>query len=184
ATKKVLQDGSGWRVDTSEAIPIFNTAWIPFVGEEQKQIVCCSLWAIRSETNRRVHDKVVKSGKEITNFISRYLYELDCVEEKKITVQGDKVIWNPPPTDFIKVNFDTAFVMERCRLGTGQVARNSKGVVIASKTCTTMWDRLSPGKPLHALRRLKWEGRRLLPDRSAPESAKTTFSDDWLREPD
>ncbi|MBA0682097.1 hypothetical protein Goari_023843, partial [Gossypium aridum] len=172
--------------------------------------------AIRSERNRRVHDKVVKSGKEITNFISRYLYELDCLEEKKITVQGDKVIWNPPPTDFIKVNFDTAFVMERCRLGTGQVAQDSKGVVIASKTCTTMWDRLSPGKPLHALRRLKCEalsarfqsiifvhvkrsgnaladalatecvkkGEGFYLIGSAPESAATTFSNDWLREPD
>ncbi|MFQ6629068.1 hypothetical protein Gotur_007287 [Gossypium turneri] len=157
----------------------------------QRRIVCCSLWAIRSERNRRVHDKVVKSGKEITHFISRYLYKLDCLEEKKITVQGDKVIWNPPPTDFIKVNFDTAFIMERCRLVTLTNQKLAHTFVISEalsarfQSIIFVYDKRSGNALADALATecvKKGEGFYLIG--SAPKSAAITFSGDWLREPD
>lgn len=74
---------------------------------------------------------------------------------------------------FIKVNFDTAFVMEQCRSGTGLVARNCEGVVIASKA--VVHDNVGSAFAGEALTCLIG---------SVPDSTATTLSDDWLREPD
>ncbi|MBA0577075.1 hypothetical protein Golob_024426 [Gossypium lobatum] len=48
-------------------------------SESQCRMFCCSLWAIWGDRNNRVHNKVSKSGKEISRFVSGYIQELDGI---------------------------------------------------------------------------------------------------------
>ena len=43
-------------------------------------------------------------------------------------------IWKPPPTEWVKANFDGAFFQERAEAGLGTIIHNDRGLVMAALT--------------------------------------------------
>ncbi|MBA0756448.1 hypothetical protein Gogos_020650 [Gossypium gossypioides] len=80
--------------------------------------------------NARVHKKVSKSGKEIVNFVHSYILELNEIETKRPKVFPVVSKWKHPPDQFVKINFDAAYVERSSQSALGIVARNSEGKVL------------------------------------------------------
>ncbi|MBA0783951.1 hypothetical protein Gotri_001585, partial [Gossypium trilobum] len=77
---------------------------------------------LQGERNKRVHEKANRSGKEIANFIKRYIFELNGIEEKVPNIL----------TGFVKINFDAVYDGNLCQSAMGIVARDSEGNVLLS----------------------------------------------------
>ncbi|MBA0550910.1 hypothetical protein Golob_021819, partial [Gossypium lobatum] len=112
--------------------------WLTWVFEQNtptsRRVFCCALWAIWGERNKRVHERINRSGKEIAGFIRRYISELNGIEERvpKVTKGGRK--WKHPPGQFVKVNFDAAFDENAKQSAVGIMARDSEGNALLSLT--------------------------------------------------
>ncbi|KAA3488218.1 reverse transcriptase [Gossypium australe] len=84
------------------------------------------------ERNKRVHEKISRSGKEITNFIKSYILELKGIEEKLPKDLTEVKRWQHPPDQTVKINFDAAYDGKICQAAVGIVARNREGSVLLS----------------------------------------------------
>ncbi|MBA0667875.1 hypothetical protein Goklo_000890, partial [Gossypium klotzschianum] len=100
----------------------------------QRRFFGCALWAIWSDKNKRVHERQINSGREISNNIFKYLKELDESELKVPTRSSEIVEWVPPSRALIKINFDRAFDRHRSRSSSRVVARNIVGEVLVART--------------------------------------------------
>lgn len=69
-------------------------------------------------------------------FITSYLQELDGLDEKTSVVLKIETRWVPPTIKMVKLNFDATYVVEDSRSGSGIVAKNERGIVLASTTLT------------------------------------------------
>ncbi|MBA0632113.1 hypothetical protein Godav_000916, partial [Gossypium davidsonii] len=112
--------------------------WLTWVFNEislfQRRFFGCALWAIWSDKNKRVHERQINSGREISNNIFKYLKELDESELKVPTRSSEIVEWVPPSRALIKINFDRAFDRHRSRSSSRVVARNIVGEVLVART--------------------------------------------------
>lgn len=59
--------------------------------------------------------------KEISDFVSHFLLELDAIEEQKLTRAIWLGRWELPQDDWVKINFDAAFSKNSSRSGSGVV---------------------------------------------------------------
>ncbi|KAH1108583.1 hypothetical protein J1N35_012351 [Gossypium stocksii] len=84
--------------------------------------------------NQLVHEKKSSSNKDISDWILRYKGELDDLVTMVRTRSGEQKSWKPPVESYIKINFDGAFDLQQNRSGSGVVARNSLGEILASKS--------------------------------------------------
>ncbi|MBA0865196.1 hypothetical protein Goshw_009947 [Gossypium schwendimanii] len=91
-------------------------------------------WAIWKDRNRRVHDRKIITGKDTSNFVSKYMEELKGLEENICTKRREDVSWKAPPSSVIKINFDSAFDGRRFRSVSGMVARDARGTVLFTRT--------------------------------------------------
>ncbi|MBA0582470.1 hypothetical protein Gorai_024616 [Gossypium raimondii] len=64
--------------------------------------------------------------------VVRYIKELEGIEERKITRLEGNEEWNPSTNLLIKINFDASFNQTQARPGSGVVARNALGEIVAS----------------------------------------------------
>ncbi|KAH1074230.1 hypothetical protein J1N35_026558 [Gossypium stocksii] len=101
--------------------------------KEWCRVFCCGMWAIWSSRNKLVYEGKISTGKEISDWISRYLCELDEIEQKVHTRSNAPMRWKTPIGADVKINFDAAFELNQARSGSGVVARNALGEVLASK---------------------------------------------------
>ncbi|PPD98816.1 hypothetical protein GOBAR_DD04153 [Gossypium barbadense] len=112
--------------------------WLTWIFEQispsRRRIFCCALWAIWGERNKRVHEKTIRSGKEIAKFIKSYISELVGIKEKtpKVIIGNQK--WKHPPDQFVKINFDAEYDGNLNQSDVGIVARDSEGNVLLSFT--------------------------------------------------
>ncbi|PPD84920.1 hypothetical protein GOBAR_DD18141 [Gossypium barbadense] len=93
-----------------------NQGWIEWLtwvfnicSTSQFRIFYCTLWALWTARNKRVHEHMIQSCREISNFIHRYICELDGIEENVHTKVVDVTRWEPPSREWVKINFDAAF---------------------------------------------------------------------------
>ncbi|MBA0573526.1 hypothetical protein Golob_000797, partial [Gossypium lobatum] len=111
--------------------------WLTWVFNEsfpfQRTLFGCALWAIWSDKNKRVHERQINSGREISNNIFKYLKELDESELKLPTRSSEIVEWVPPSRALIKINFDRAFDRHRSISSSRVVARNVVGEVLVAR---------------------------------------------------
>ncbi|KAK5776705.1 hypothetical protein PVK06_044666 [Gossypium arboreum] len=91
------------------------------------------MWAIWSSRNKLVYEGKISIAKEISNWISRYLCELDEIEQKVHTRSNAPMRWKTPIGAHVKINFDAAFDLNQARSGSGVMAKNALGEVLASK---------------------------------------------------
>ncbi|KAH1097216.1 hypothetical protein J1N35_014137 [Gossypium stocksii] len=74
--------------------------WLTWVfnisSTSQCWIFCCTLWALWTARNKRIHEHIIQSGREISNFIHRYICEIDGIEENVHTRVVDIARWEPP----------------------------------------------------------------------------------------
>lgn len=77
---------------------------------------------------------MVKTCRDIFNFISSNIQEIDGLEERALTKLGDVPKWEPSKGECIKINFDAAFDRVHFRSGSRVVTRNAQGQVIASRS--------------------------------------------------
>ncbi|MBA0816108.1 hypothetical protein Gohar_000805, partial [Gossypium harknessii] len=112
--------------------------WLTWVFEQNnpnnRRVFCCALWAIWGERNKRVHEKVSRSGKEIAGFVKRYISELKGIEEKVPKIIKEVRKWKYPPGQFVKINFDAAFDANARQSAVGIVARDSERNALLSIT--------------------------------------------------
>ncbi|KAA3486532.1 Zinc finger, CCHC-type [Gossypium australe] len=110
--------------------------WLTWAFEQttpsQCRVFCCALWAFWGDRNKRVHEKVSRSGKETKNFINSYILELNGIEEKIPKVLPEVKRWKHPPSQFVKINFDAAYDGNLCQSAVGIVARDREGTVLLS----------------------------------------------------
>ncbi|MBA0585732.1 hypothetical protein Gorai_016499, partial [Gossypium raimondii] len=110
--------------------------WLTWVfnisSTSQCRIFCCTLWDLWTTRNKRIHEHIIQSGKEISNFIHRYICEIDGIEENVHTRVVDIARREPPSGDWVKINFDAAFDKNLFRLGSRFVAKNARRRVVAS----------------------------------------------------
>ncbi|MFQ6654932.1 hypothetical protein Gotur_025705 [Gossypium turneri] len=92
---------------------------------QQWRTFCCSGWAIGTNRNQLLHERKQSTGKEIAEWVVRYIRELEGLEDKKITRLKGNEEWNPLLDSFIKINFNASFNQTQARPGSGVVARNS-----------------------------------------------------------
>lgn len=108
--------------------------WIFRTGSDsQCTLVCCSLWAIWTEQNKRVNENTIRSGVDIAKFIKRYVQELECTRDGRLTMAVSKRSWSPPVEGEVQINFDAASDLSASRSGSGLIARNASRAVLASK---------------------------------------------------
>ncbi|MFQ6650529.1 hypothetical protein Gotur_022916 [Gossypium turneri] len=112
--------------------------WLTWVFEQNSpsrcRIFCCALWASWGERNKRVHEKTIRSRKEIATFIKSYILELNGIEEKSPKVSTGIRKWKYLPGQFLKINFDAAYDGDLNQSVAGIVARDSGGNVLLSLT--------------------------------------------------
>ncbi|MBA0743914.1 hypothetical protein Gogos_006565, partial [Gossypium gossypioides] len=80
-----------------------------------------------SSRNKLVHEGKISTGKVILDCISRYLCELDEIEQNVHTRSNASVRWKTLIGTDMKINFDAAFDLNQARSGPGVVARNALG---------------------------------------------------------
>lgn len=73
------------------------------------------------------------SSKDIADWTTSCLYELDTIEEKSHSRSNVFAMWSPPFDAEVKVNFDAAFNLIQIRSGKGVVTRNVSGEILALK---------------------------------------------------
>ncbi|MBA0785183.1 hypothetical protein Gotri_025953 [Gossypium trilobum] len=108
--------------------------WIFKCPDKQCRTFCCSIWPIWANRNQLLHERKQSTGKEIAEWVVRYIRELEGLEDKKITRLKGNEEWNPLLDSFIKINFNASFNQTQARPGSGVVARNSFCEIVASKT--------------------------------------------------
>ncbi|MBA0590613.1 hypothetical protein Gorai_019311, partial [Gossypium raimondii] len=103
-------------VGLSVVLSNVNQGWIEWLtwvfnicSTSQFRIFCCTVWALWTARNKRVHEHMIQSCREISNFIHRYICELDGIEEKVHTKVVNVTRWEPPSREWVKINFDAAF---------------------------------------------------------------------------
>ncbi|MBA0701463.1 hypothetical protein Goari_020459, partial [Gossypium aridum] len=117
---------------------VFQVEWINWVfqvgSSEQCRLFCCGLWAILTGPNQLVHERKIASGKDIADWVIKYKGELDGLETRKLTRSGGLDLWKRPSETNIKITFDGAFDLQQKKSGSGVMARNSSGKILASKS--------------------------------------------------
>ncbi|MBA0825138.1 hypothetical protein Goarm_021745, partial [Gossypium armourianum] len=88
---------------------------------------------VETNKNQLVHERKQSTGKEIGERVVRYIKELEGIEERNITRLEGNEEWNPSTNLLIKINFDASFNQTQARPGSGVVARNALGEIVASK---------------------------------------------------
>lgn len=66
--------------------------------------------------------------------ISRFIQEIDYLEERVLTKKCLVSKWSPPNNQTIKINFDSTYDPHHFRSAMGLVARNDRGEVLVSKS--------------------------------------------------
>ncbi|KAH1091486.1 hypothetical protein J1N35_018743 [Gossypium stocksii] len=86
--------------------------WLTWVFEQFNQskcsIFCCAIWAISGARNKRIHENKVSTGKEIANFVIKYIDEITGCIDKYSVKPIRSIRWRYPPEAFVKINFDGA----------------------------------------------------------------------------
>ncbi|KAK5774645.1 hypothetical protein PVK06_042501 [Gossypium arboreum] len=72
------------------------------------QFLLCTLGHM-GDRNTRIHEKRISTCKEIVNFISNYIVELNGLEKRKSVITKETRSWSHPPREFIKINFNSAY---------------------------------------------------------------------------
>ncbi|PPR89916.1 hypothetical protein GOBAR_AA30765 [Gossypium barbadense] len=110
--------------------------WLTRVFEQisslQCRIFCCALRAIWGDRNKRIHEKTSRSGKEIADYVNRYISELDGAKNNIPSSFQVVKRWEHPPSPFVKINFDAAYDGTTCQSAVGIVARDNEGKVLLS----------------------------------------------------
>ncbi|MBA0794209.1 hypothetical protein Gohar_018559, partial [Gossypium harknessii] len=111
---------------------LWNLKLLPKV-QITRRVIYVSFWVLWTERNKYVHERINKSSKDMAFFIHRYIKELDYLEEKGLAKAIIKETWVPPSRKDIKINFNANFNRDLFRTGSGVVAIDGRGKVIASK---------------------------------------------------
>ncbi|MBA0736428.1 hypothetical protein Gogos_009984, partial [Gossypium gossypioides] len=74
-------------------------------SSDQCRFFCCAIWGIWAHRNLVLHEGSQIKGKEITDWITRYIGEIDNLEDKKFTRYVVHEEWCPPLGSDVKVNF-------------------------------------------------------------------------------
>ncbi|MBA0844800.1 hypothetical protein Goarm_022546, partial [Gossypium armourianum] len=96
------------------------------------RLFCCAIWRIWTHKNLVLHEGSQIKGKEIADWITRYIGEIDNLEDKKFTRYVNEE-WCPPLGSDVKVNFDVAYNQSLARSGSGVVVCKSRGEILVSK---------------------------------------------------
>lgn len=81
--------------------------WLTWVFEQISSLQCktfyCALWAIWEDRNKRIHEKTSRSGKEIADYVNRYISELDGAKNKIPSSLQVAKRWEHPPSQFVRL---------------------------------------------------------------------------------
>ncbi|MBA0553592.1 hypothetical protein Golob_012762 [Gossypium lobatum] len=126
-------------------------------SSDQCKLFCCAIWRIWTHKNLVLHKGSQIKGKEITDWITRYIGEIDNLEDKKFTRYVNEE-WCLPLGSDVKVNFDVAYNQSLARSGSLVVVCKSRGEILVSKH-TLQKEIVSPfqRKDTSAFRRCFWE---------------------------
>ncbi|MBA0762796.1 hypothetical protein Gotri_012364 [Gossypium trilobum] len=83
---------------------------------DQCRLFCCAIWRIWTHKNLVLHEGSQIKGKEIADWITRYIGEIDNLEDKKFTIYVNEE-WCLPLGSDVKVNFDVAYNQSLARSG-------------------------------------------------------------------
>lgn len=108
-----------------------------------KANVAYMVWGIWKSRNRAAFDRVRADPVWVMQHaVSRAaeFQKANMVEEpKKETMcanrPGEQILWKPPSTGFVKINFDGAFIQNLNGGGIGVVARSSDGSFLFARSC-------------------------------------------------
>ncbi|MBA0738567.1 hypothetical protein Gogos_011904 [Gossypium gossypioides] len=74
--------------------------WLTWVFKKstsmQCRLFCCFLWAIWTDRNKGFHEGKRSTGTDIAEWVTRYVKELDSIEDKGLTKVCVNVDWCPP----------------------------------------------------------------------------------------
>ncbi|MBA0775518.1 hypothetical protein Gotri_010660, partial [Gossypium trilobum] len=89
---------------------------------DQCRLLCCAIWGIWTNRNLVLHEGSQIKGKEIADWITRYIGKIDNLEDNKFTRSIVIEEWRPPLGTDVKVIFDAAYNQSLARSRSGVVA--------------------------------------------------------------
>ncbi|KAH1039065.1 hypothetical protein J1N35_040808 [Gossypium stocksii] len=95
--------------------------------------ICVDAWLVGAE-NYKVYGTIRNSSLTKQKAVGKYLMELEELGARVLTKNSTILEWIPPIDPFVCINFDVAFNSKKYRSGTGLVARNARGDILASRT--------------------------------------------------
>ena len=122
-----------WR--STEDDDIFQ--WLIMVSEKLDQnsfeFGLIILWAIWNNRNAFIMQGKRRNSQDVSRFATSYLQDYkQAIAKMERQKQRGRQIWEKPPQDVIKLNFDGSVQEEARKGGIGVIARNDKGEVLGS----------------------------------------------------
>lgn len=103
------------------------------LGEETCMKTCVLLWTWWSERNKANQGNHIRSLDEILFSYQLHLTEYcEVITRRKKLKRSTQQVWSPPPTDFLKINTDGAFVQSSCFGGWGFTIKNEHGETLVA----------------------------------------------------
>ena len=126
------------------------------LNQDEFHLFWTQAWIIWNQRNCLLHGGKLKVPSSLANQVEEYITEFKIAQTRldvQRSQQPNEDIWQSPPPEEFKLNFDVAVFSDSGRIGYGAIIRNEKGEVMAAMTTPGPMVRTSDEAELLACRR-------------------------------
>ncbi|GMJ04189.1 hypothetical protein HRI_004088000 [Hibiscus trionum] len=92
-----------------------------------------AIWAIWGYRNKRLHENANQRPEDIANYVIQYIREVDEASIIKNSMPKQrKTQWDPPPTEYVKTNFDASYQADTRITIIGIIIRNEIALIMGA----------------------------------------------------